>query len=216
MKTICLSLLSIGLFSTSLSAEEPLESRLVISKICANLGEKVDFMNQPHGYKEGVTLTYQITDTGLVSIDKESLNLNGWELNDRPKISKDGSTAYFSIYNKFYQGNLDEIKLDGSLVVELGAEPINKEITLKKGDDPVKLPDFTVQLPEKREGIRIKGKLAMMKSIKVENDGKELRSNGYSSSGDDISYYYKDLNKNSKITITYWSKIKKKTVKITK
>ncbi len=192
-----------------------------MSKICADLGEQIKPIEKPNGYKEGVTLTFQVTNLTIVSIEENSLNLAGWNLEKfSTKITKDGSAAYFTLYNAFYQGDLNELKLQGSIAIGIGSKPETRIITLKDGDQPIKLPDFTIQTADKRNGVisgvRLKGKLGMLKSIKVENNGQELKRNGYSRSGDDISYYYQGLTEKSKVTIIYWTKIKKKTVTINK
>ncbi len=217
MKTICLSLLSIGLLSSSLLAAEPIEAQLIASTVIAPLEKGINRWELNLHENEGTTLTYLIQTPQVISVDKESFKLTGWEISDRHRFRSESKFTTFKIYNKFYQGDISALELDGSIVINVGAKPISKTFTLKKGDDPLKFPDFTVESSEKRNGVRLQGEISMLKSIKVENDGKELRSNGSSSSNnDDFTHYYADLNEKSKITITYYSKIEKKTVKITK
>mgnify|MGYP000389156565 CR=1 FL=1 len=221
MKKICLSLLSVGLLSSTLLAETPVDAQLIVSTVSAPIDKKLNRPQLGIEGQEGSTLTYLINLPNIVSIDEESLNLAGWSLLKRQSRFS-SEVAVFKLYNKFYQGNISELKLDGSITINVGSEPLTKTITIKKADQPLEFPDFNISHFEKinaklHDGIQFKGTINMLKSIKVENDGKEIKSSG-SSSGNHNShiYFFPELNDNSKITITYYSKLKKKIVKLTK
>ncbi len=219
MKTVYLTLLSVGLLTSSLHAGKAIEAQLVSSTVSVPLEEGIQKWQLGLSDNEGTTLTFMIRLAQVVSIDKGSLNLNGWTIAEQHRSRFTDELASFKINHKFYQGDISQLSLDGSIVVNVGSKLQNKTITLKKDDKPIKLPDFKVSIEEDAHmglGIRFDGTVSMLKSIKVENDGKEIDSNGSSSSSDYRTYYYPALNEKSKIAITYFSDIKKQTIKITK
>lgn len=222
MHKLYLPILSLGFLAGSLNAEEDkIESRLIISTVCATLDDDALAVEKPNNYKEGASLTYQFAGKDIVSIEEDSLNLSGWTiLPFSTRITKGGGFGYTVVHNSFYQGDLSDLKLDGSIIVGVGSEALTKDLTLAKGAEPVEFPDFTIEHAEDEDGnstgITIKGELGMMKSLKVVINDKEAGNGGYSSSGKEITYYFRDFDEKSKVTIAYYTKINKETVKLIK
>ena len=79
-----------------------------------------------------------------------------------------------------------EIKIDAAVDVLVGSKTATKKVTLKKGADPIKFPEFTAELST--QGVKVIGKFTLIKSISIMRDGKEKVSNGFSSSGDQKTY----------------------------
>jgi phosphohistidine swiveling domain-containing protein len=216
MKLLTTSIISVGLLATSALAQEKasVTAKPVIVSVSSGLPDGIGFMDKPSGYKKGALVTFFLQGESMTSIDKKSFKATGWKLEYGSRIRKGGKSGTLAIYNESFKGASNEIKIDATVDVLVGSKTATKKVTLKKDADPIKFPEFTAELSA--NGVKVIGKFNFIKSISIMRDGKEKESNGYSSSGDRKTFSLKGIKDGDEVSVTYWTDIVAKSVKLTK
>jgi len=225
MKALLFSLTAISLLASSAIAEDKnlIQAKHVSTTLTHDLPENLPFGDRPYNIIDGASLTFFFQAENIVSFDKESFFVEGWDKNFREQISHSGKSASVTIFNKKFKGIIEELEANGRVDVQVGSEPLTKKLKLKAGADPVEFPFFKLELNIdegnnnfNRSGIAVEGKHKMIKSICILRDGKELTSNGSSSSNDNKTFLFRDIKDGDEIKVVYWSKLVTKTVKLYK
>ena len=204
--------------------EKPIEAKLISTTISHGLPEGTPTVNRPYNYKDGATLVYYFEAENIVSFDKDSFFVAGWDKEFQSTISYKGKSASITITNKKFKGIIEEIEADGRIDVQLGIKKVTKNLVLKKDAEPTEFPHFTIELlleedennKFRRPGVKVVGKHKMIHRICIIRDGKEITSRGSSSSSSYKTFVFEDIKDGDEIQFIYWSEIKSKSVKLYK
>lgn len=226
MKALFSSLTALCILTSTVAAQDEklIQAQLVSTTISTGIPENIPFRDRPFNVSEGAELVFFFQEENIVAFDKESYFVEGWDKHFRSSIAQSGKSATVTIYNKKFRGIFEELEAEGRVDVQVGSDLVTKKLVLKKDADPVKFPLFTMELvldednkdAFPRQGVTVIGKHKMIKSICILRDGKELTSNGSSSSNDKKTFMFRDIKDGDEIKFEYWSKVKTKTVKIFK
>lgn len=216
----------------SLAAE--FEVKLVQATANADLPRSVPQEVQPMNNQHGATLSFLIKGEDIVEIDQKSLKLETggkWEIGFFNKVSEDGAYALLNLStNKEILGQLDALKLKGTVKVVTGSEMKTETLTLTDGAEAVKVGTLSVSYKGEKSdkkkkgfgfgmgsGIHVKGDLATVKSIIVKVDGEEADSNGHSTFNNNRNYQFAGLKGDPvEVTLTYWTDLQTVVVPIVK
>ncbi len=226
MKALICSLATFSLFTSNALAEDKklIEASLVSTTISKGLPEGIPHKDRPYVRNVGAELVFYFQDKNIVSFDKESFHVEGWDKHFQSNISSSGKGASITIFNKKFKGIIEELEADGRVDILVGEESVTRNMVLKKDEEPVELPLFTIELAldnEKndafsKQGVRVVGKHNMISKISILRDGEEIASNGYYSSNETKTFRFSNIKDGDKIKIIYWSEILTKTVKLYK
>ncbi len=219
LKTFTLSVYTAASMLTPIFGQS---AKLVSVTAAAGVPEGADFQVKPMGYEYGVTLHFFVTGENMISFDEKSLKADGWKLGSFPKVGDDGSQASFAIQKKGnYLGKVDNLKVEGSVVLYTGGETKTLTQKMKVGDKAVEVGPFKVNGGKSKgffggEGLHVKGEINKIKEVKVLQNGKELDRQGSSWSGDSKTFNFKGLKGEIEISIIYWPDLKKTEVSFSK
>lgn len=226
MKALICSFTAISLLAGPSLAEDDnlIEAKLISTTISQGLPEGIPLKDRPYIRNKGAELVFYFQADNIASFDKESFHVAGWDKNFQSNISSSGKTATITIFNKNFKGIFEEIEAEGRVDVLIGTESVTKKHILKKDAEPIELPFFTMELlldednnnGFDKSGVTVIGKHSMISKISILRDGKEISSNGYSSSNDTKTFRFRGIKDGDEIKVIYWSKIKTRTVKIYK
>jgi len=226
MKALFCTISTIALLASPALAQDTnlITAKHISTTISEGLSKDIPYEDRPYVRNQGAELVFYFQAENIVAFDKESFHVAGWDKNFQSNISSSRKAASITIFNKEFKGIFEELEADGRVDVLLGTESVTKTLVLKKDADPVELPFFTVELSLdednkngfRRSGVMVNGKHKMISKICILRDGKEINTNGYSSSNDNKTYRFRDIKDGDEIKIVYWSKIKTKSVKIYK
>ena len=192
------------------------EAKLIYLSSGGGLGQD-EFMIQPMGYQEGITLAFLLEGKNFVAFDEKSLKADGWKLGSFPRVAKkERNKATFMITKKGdFLGKEASVKVAG-LIDILTAE--NKKVHKAKGVKdkavqfgPVKA---TVVIDTKNEwsmGIKLEGDFSVINKVSWVKDGKEQECRGWSGFNNVRTYQAKGIKDGDELVIEYWENAKKVT-----
>lgn len=171
-----------------------------------------DLKVKPQTCEFEVSKHYVVTGENMIFFDKKSLKADGWKLGSFLKVSDDGTQASFSIKKKCE--NLDETKVEGSIILYIGGETETLIQKMKVGDKAVEVGPFKVNGGKSKgffggEGLHVKGEINKIQTVKVLQNGKELDRQGSCWSDRSKAFNFKGLKGEIEISISYWPDLKK-------
>ncbi|GHC41390.1 hypothetical protein [Roseibacillus persicicus] len=215
----------------SLSFAADFEVQLVQITSNADLPRSIPQDVKPFANQHAASLCFLIKGENLVSIDDDTLTLDGeikWEAGSFNKVSDDGRYARLDITtSEELIGKLDALKFKGTIEAYTAADTETTTLTLSYGGEAKEAGPFEVAFSKPKKtafgfgggaGIKLsKGDLNHLKSITVKVDGKEANGNGWFGSNNSRTYNFENLGEGEvEVTIVTWKNMKKVTIPIEK
>ena len=178
MKTLIGSFWTLGLMTSITLTEDSalIEAKLIPTTITPGLLEGLPYKNCPNIPTEGAELVFFFQAEAIVSYDKESFPLEGWNKHFQSNIASSGkSAAIISNDSDIHE----ELKVDARIDVIVRTDSVTKNLILMKDAKPKKCPFSTLELDlEDKKGVSVIGQYEMIRKNCIIYDAKEIINNG--------------------------------------
>lgn len=214
MKLLTYFFTSLGLMSGCLAGQvkSDLKAIPVMVSYFSALPDGVDYLGRPINYKKGLRVTFFLRGENIISVDEKSLKAKGWTMKNGIYRGYTGKSVSLTLHNESFKGNLNDFKISAVVEVMFGVSSKTRKIFFKKGDKPVKFLGFTAEVTQ--HGVKVVGEHNVVKSISISRNGSDEFSSVYTGSGNSKTFILEGIKDTDEISVTYWSDIEARSVKL--